>query len=94
MQDTKMPAGAGNTLRAAWAIQEARPAVYHERTPLWGQRWYWRREWIAQAARFNTIPALVVRGAAVAAAWALALGCSMGYGMALGLWILGVTSWA
>lgn len=37
---------------------------YKRRTPLWGQGWSYRREWLRDAARYNTIPALMVRCAA------------------------------
>ena len=64
--------------------------VYHTRVPLWSQMWSWRRSWLAEAAEHNTLPALIVRGVAMLAGQALLLLAMATYGVALGLWLLGV----
>ncbi len=66
--------------------------VYHSREPLWGQPWSWSKEWLETASRYNTLPAMLVRGAAMVAGQALLLLSVAVYGVALGLWLLGVTA--
>ena len=66
-----------------------RDATYDKRTSLWMQRWSWSREFMAEAAKRNTLPAVVVRGAAVAAFQAAFYASAVLYGLAVALAIVG-----
>ena len=92
MQYTKKPASqvVADMRACVWTLESNPVPVYHTRVPLWGQRWHWHRDWIMQAAAHNTIPAMILRGAAVIAAWAFVMGLIAGYGAVLTLWVMGV----
>lgn len=68
-------------------------ATYQPRTPIWEQPWSWSIRWIAEAARHNTIPAVILRGAAMAATQAALIAACIVQGLSIGLLILGVFPW-
>lgn len=41
-----------------------RTGNYKRHTPLWDQSWSWEMEWLRDAARYNTVGAVIVRGLA------------------------------
>lgn len=71
-------------------ITGKRGTAYDVRSPLWGQRWVWSREWLREAYRRNTLPAFLLRGAAVFAVQALFWSLYLIWCVAFSLWMIGV----
>lgn len=64
--------------------------AYQERVPLWRQPWAWDRAWIREAARRNTLPAMLLRGLAVASFQAVLWAAYIAWCIAFSLWVIGV----
>lgn len=72
---------AARALCALWPVDSG--LRYSPRVPLWGQPWSWSREWLAEAGRHNTAPAMLVRAAAVVVGQALVIGAGAVAGVLL-----------
>lgn len=64
--------------------------TYQARVPLWRQPWRWDRAWLREAARRNTLPALLLRGAAVFGFQALLWSLYGIWCILFSLWLIGV----